>query len=196
MGEPLAVGLTLHFLRQHAPQAQCISMKVTQGTRAGTRLDAWISDGERTLYQTEIKMWGGNAIGGLQLKKDHTPEELVLLGQKQWQSRLWNMEAQNFRDMSVGKVLTPMQKPKGFETQEVQPLLCLWWLVVPQEESAGGAWFTLPVQGAAFPAVNVFSLTRYLMSLSEDTLKLELPLLASRFDWLQRIFPDWNPANG
>ena len=68
--------------------------------------------------------------------------------------------------------------------------------MVPQEEGASGAWFTLPVQGAAFPAVNVFSLTRYLMSLPEDTLELELPLLPARFEWLQRIFPDRKPADG
>ena len=123
MGEPLAVGLLLHFLRQFAPQTQCISMKVTQGTRAGTRLDAWISDGERTLYQTEIKMWGGNALGGLRIKESHTPEELIALGQKQWRSQLWDAKAKNFYDAKVAKVLTLMRKPSGFDSFDVQPLL-------------------------------------------------------------------------
>lgn len=198
MGEPLAVGLILHSLRSEGKPAEFVSWKVTPGMRKGSRLDAWIFDGEGTLYQTEIKMWAGNAIGGLRLKDGLGEDELLRLGQKQWLSRIWNEERQTFHAPQVGKVLGTMQVPDRFKDSErfkIEPLLCLWWLVRPAETEAG-AWFCLPVRDEHFECVHVLSLTRYLMGLSEDMLELEMPLLASRFEWLQRIFPDWDPERG
>lgn len=187
MGEPLAVGLILHYLRGQGKKAAFVSWKVTQGTQRGPWLDAWIlADG--TLYQTEIKMWAGNAIGGLQLKGDLSPDELSEKAQKQWLTRLWNQEKQAFHSPVVGKVLLPMRPPKGYEHHPVQPLLALWWLVQPSAEAE--AWTVLPLpETEAFDKVHIFSLTRYLMSLDTDLVELEMPRLAARLDWLARLFP-------
>ncbi|GGN35864.1 hypothetical protein GCM10010842_16150 [Deinococcus daejeonensis] len=190
IGEPLAVGLILHHLRRTNPDAALISTKVTTGAKKGPRLDAWIHDGV-TLYQTEIKMWGGNAIGGLRLSPGRTRTELHALGTRQWHSRIWDETTLSFRADTIKKVLTPMQRPAGFEGDKyrVEPLLCLWWLVHPDDTDT--SWTTVPLpQGSPFDQVHVFSLTRYLMSLQEDVLHLELPLLQQRFAWLDRIFPD------
>lgn len=190
MGEPLAVGLILHCLRAQGKPAEFISWKVTPGTRKGSRLDAWIHDGEGTLYQTEIKMWAGNAIGGLRLKDGLRDDELLRLGQKQWLERIWNDAAQGFHAPQVGKVLEVMTLPPSIHPERVEPLLCLWWLVAPDEKA--GAWFTLPLregQHPPFEQVHVFSLTRYLMELTEDILELEMPQLSERLNWLERLFP-------
>lgn len=190
MGEPLAVGLILHSLRAQGKPAEFVSWKVTPGTRKGSRLDAWISDGMGTLYQTEIKMWAGNAIGGLRLQDRLTPEELAQRGQKQWLERIWNGSAQTFHAPQVGKVLEVMTLPPGIEAEKIEPLLCLWWLVAADEKA--GAWFTLPLpqgQHPPFEQVHVFSLTRYLMELPDDFLHLEMPRLPERLNWLKRIFP-------
>lgn len=190
MGEPLAVGLILHYLRSQGKPAELVSWKVTPGTRKGSRLDAWIHDGEGTLYQTEIKMWAGNAIGGLRLKDGLTPEELLQRGQKQWLERVWSATEQAFHAPQVGKVLDVMTPPPSIHPERVEPLLCLWWLVAPDEKA--GAWFTLPLregQHPPFEQVHVFSLTRYLMELTEDILELEMPQLSERRNWLERLFP-------
>lgn len=190
MGEPLAVGLILHCLRAQGKPAEFISWKVTPGTRKGSRLDAWIHDGVGTLYQTEIKMWAGNAIGGLRLKDGLTPEELLQRGQKQWLERVWSATEQAFHAPQVGKVLDVMTLPPGIHPEKIEPLLCLWWLVAPDEKA--GAWFTLPLregQHPPFEQVHVVSLTRYLMELTEDILELEMPQLSERLNWLERLFP-------
>lgn len=145
MGEPLAVGLLLHSLRSEGKPAEFVSWKVTPGMRKGSRLDAWIFDGEGTLYQTEIKMWAGNAIGGLRLKDGLGEDELLRLGQKQWLSRIWNDAEQGFHTPKVGKVLDLMTPPPGVKAEKVEPLLCLWWLVAAEEKSE--PWFTLPLKG-------------------------------------------------
>ncbi|MCD0170791.1 hypothetical protein [Deinococcus sp. 23YEL01] len=192
IGEPLAVGLILDCLRQEHPNAACVSMKVTTGAKKGPRLDAWIYDGQGTLYQTEIKMWGGNAIGGVYLAPDTSKEKLREIGQRQWHRWIWDKEKQVFQEALVQKVLRPMQRPAGYESDayRVEPLLCLWWLVHPDNTDTN--WTTVPLTPAPefpFPQVHIFSLTRYLMGLKEEILHLELPLLGQRFAWLDRIFP-------
>lgn len=194
IGEPLAVGLVLHYLRAQGKDARFVSWKVTPGTKSGRRLDAWIFDGERALYQTEIKMWAGNALGGLRLKDGLTAEELSQLGRKQWLERIWDEAQQTFHAPQVSKVLGQMKRPAGFEDAAVEPLLALWWLVQPRPEDE--SWFTRPVQPSedcVFNEVHVFSLTRYLLSLTSETLELELPLLPERLDWLGRLFPAFGP---
>lgn len=191
IGEPLAVGLILHCLRKNHPNATCVSMKVTTGAKKGPRLDAWIHDGQKMLYQTEIKMWGGNAIGGVYLAPDTSKEKLREIGQRQWHRWIWDQENTKFQEALVQKVLTPMLPPTELDkaTYTVEPLLCLWWLVHPDDTDTSWTTVRLP-QGSPFDQVHVFSLTRYLMSLQEDVLHLELPLLQQRFAWLDRIFPD------
>lgn len=34
------------------------------------------------------------------------------------------------------------------------------------------------------------------MGLPDDILELEMPRLTERLNWLERIFPDWNPERG
>lgn len=127
IGEPLAVGLILHHLRKNHPDTTCVSMKGTTGAKRGPRLDAWIHDGQETLYQTEIKMWGGNAIGSVYLAPDTSKEQLREVRQKQWHKWRWDQENARFQKALVQKVLTPMRPPAELDgtTYTVEPLLCL-----------------------------------------------------------------------
>lgn len=196
LGEPLAVALILHSLGRQGGQAKCVTTKVTQGTVSGTRLDAWIAHehrGRRTLYQTEIKMWAGNAFGGLRLAPDAGEDTLTAGAARQW-ARVWDAEKQNFVSPVVGKVLTCMKLPPGYDDSwKVEPLACFWWLMraEPQNRSP---WFTVPVGQpvgqevpSPFQQVHIFSLTAYLLSLSDDTLHLHLPVLRRRLEWLGRL---------
>ena len=189
LGEPLAVALIVHYLNQNGlnregEQAHCVSTKVTTGRLKGPRLDAWIDDGRGTLYQTEIKMWAGNAIGGLRLKPDADEAERLAGGNRQWK-RIWNEQQQTFLSPVVGKVLTPMLRPVGYENAHVEPLACFWWMVQPP----GGSppWFCVPTSSPDFPQVHLFSLTAYLLSLTGDTLSLNMPLLSRRLTLLDQL---------
>ncbi len=185
VGEPLAVALILHYLNRDGGNAHCVGTKVTTGKMKGNRLDAWIDDGNGTLYQTEIKMWAGNAIGGLRLKRNADAETLLAGGLRQWK-RIWDAEVETFKDLNVGKVLTPMQRPKGSETATVAPLACFWWMLQPPGGS--GPWFTVKTSSPHFSEVHIFSLTAYLLSLGDEALELEMPLLSQRLTLLDRLF--------
>lgn len=187
LGEPLAAALILHHLERHGGKAECVSMKVTTGQQKGPRLDAWISDGQGTLYQTEVKMWAGNAIGGLRLPLGASAELALAGGNRQWK-RIWNEERQTFNDQkAVGKVLVPMQRPRGFEEARVEALACFWWMVQPPGGS--GPWFTVPTSNPDFPQVHIFSLSAYLHSLTDEVLTLPMPLVAARLNLLRRLLP-------
>lgn len=192
IGEPLAVALILHYLNRDGGNAHCVSTKVTTGKMKGNRLDAWIDDGKGTLYQTEIKMWAGNAIGGLKLKRDADEATLLAGGLRKW-ADLWDAEKQTFTDISrgdknlkVGKVLTPMLRPRGYESAHVEPLACFWWMLQPP--SGSGPWFSVNTSNLDFPDVHIFSLTAYLLSLSDEVLELEMPLLSRRLTLLDTLF--------
>ena len=150
-----------------------MSTKVTQGTRSGERLDAWIAaekDGRRVLSQTEIKMWAGNAIGGLRLAEDADEATLVKGAARQW-ARIWNPQAQDFLVPNVRKVLKPMKPPASHEEWPIKPLACFWWLM--RSRPTAGPWFTVEVGEAAkspFAEVHVFSLTAYLLTLDDEVL--------------------------
>lgn len=194
LGEPLAVGLLLHWLRGQGFQAECVSTKVTPGTTSGERLDAWISverGGQRVLYQTEIKMWAGNAIGGLRVAGDADAATLAAGAARQW-ARIWNPQTQEFLAPNVRKVLKPMKPPAGYEAWTVEPLACFWWLMRSRPED--GPWFTVEVGEAArqaipspFSQVHVFSLTAYLLTLDAQVLDLHLPLLRQRLDVIDTL---------
>lgn len=161
-------------------------MKVTTGKQKGPRLDAWISDGQGTLYQTEVKMWAGNAIGGLRLPAMADPQLALRGGNRQW-ARIWDDEQQTFRADNVRKVLTPMLRPRGYESARVEPLACFWWMVQPPGGS--GPWFTVPTSSPDFLRVHVFSLSAYLHSLTDDVLTLPMPLVTARLGLLRRLLP-------
>lgn len=191
LGEPLAVGLLLHYLTGKGLKATCVSTKVTQGTKAGARLDAWIATEDqtvRTLYQTEIKMWAGNALGGLRLSDDADEAVLAAGAARQW-NRIWEATQEMFIAPSVAKVLIPMKRPAGYEDWPCEPLACFWWLMRSQPED--GPWFTLDVGMTAkspFGRVHIFSLTAYLLTLEDETLHLHLPLLRDRLQLIGGLF--------
>lgn len=162
-------------------------MKVTTGKQKGPRLDAWISDGQGTLYQTEVKMWAGNAIGRLRLPVQADAQLALKGGNKQW-SRIWDDREQTFRDpKTVGKVLVPMQRPRGYEEARVEALACFWWMVQPPGGS--GPWFTVPTSSPDFPRVHIFSLSADLHALPDDVLTLPMPLVTARLKLLRRLLP-------
>ncbi|WP_146009594.1 hypothetical protein [Deinococcus planocerae] len=187
LGEPLAVALILHFLTGQGGRAECLSLKVTTGQKKGPRLDAWIRDGQRSLYQTEVKMWAGNAIGGLRLPLEASTEQALAVGNEQWE-RIWDDQQHTFKDQKkVRKVLVPMRQPKGFEGARVEALACFWWMVQPKGGS--GPWFTVSTSHQEFPQVHIFSLSAYLRSLEEDMLALPMPLVTTRLSLLRKLLP-------
>lgn len=186
MGEPLAVALIEHYLRSVGKAPRLLDWKVTQGTKSGPRLDAWIHDGQDTLYQTEIKMWAVNAIGGLRLTQHADEVARLTGGNRQW-ARLWNATEGCFQAENVNKVLQPMNRPRGHEQAQVEALACFWWMVQPPGGSA--PWFTVKTSSPHFSQVNVFSLTAYLMTLQDEELHLNLDLIPQRLRWLKRLFP-------
>lgn len=146
------------------------------------------------LFQTEVKSWTGHAIGGQPI----TPEiALNNSRMKEIRTALWHEvwhEARNRpRKQSVGKVLTRMENPSEAPKLPVRPLLIFWWPIHPQGQPE--SWFERDIErNSDFKKLYFFSASTYLRSLGTDHIILEVPKLAARLKWLQRICPTTRAA--
>lgn len=186
-GEDLGAALLTDYFRSQGIVAEILRDRCTQGTRKGCRLDRWIlahAPAGKTLYQVEIKNWSAHAIGGRKLALSASPSELREYKIERW-SREWT--GTTFPKDSVRKVLTPMRSPRP--SLPVEPLVCFWTALHP--EGAESPFFSVPLTGHAhFNRVSIFSMSSYLRSLQTVSITLPMPELASRRDWLARLFPD------
>ena len=179
-GEELGTGLLVHYLRKTGIQASVRSDPCTQGTRKGSRLDAWVDAGA-VRYQVEVKNWSAHAIGAEPLRIDAPPEEVAEYRRDRWK-HVW--DGRGFKDPSVRKVLSCMRPPD--EQARVEPAIVFWWPVHP--DGAAEPFFRVPVSEVVFPVVNVFSMSNYLRQCSDDRLWLEMPNTCRRLGWLSTLF--------
>jgi len=76
------------------------------------------------------------------------------------------VEREGFTDASMSKVLLPMKPPCDHEN--IEPLIVFWTALHP--DGAAEPFFRVPVKGAAFPRVSLFSMSNYLRQCSGDHL--------------------------
>ena len=178
-GEELGVALLVHYLATQGTQARVIG-DCNQGTKSGVRLDAWVEAGS-VLYQVEVKNWSAHAIGGRVLPIDASPGEAARYRVEMWKNQ-WDGEG--FTLESVSKVLVPMKPP--VQHQNIEPLIAFWTALHPNGDPE--PFFRVSVKGAAFPAVNVFSMSNYLRQCTGDRLLLHMPATCRRLRWLSTLF--------
>jgi hypothetical protein len=182
-GEELGFALLLEYFRRRGIAARMGAQRCTTGNARGERLDGWIvvPNGDcDTYYQVEVKAWSRHSLGGRPLAVTVTPDQLSEFKKERWR-RYWVNDT--FVDKQLAKVLTPMRPPIPGVT--IEPLACLWDAVHPFGLSE--PFFKVDLaEGNLFRR---FSMSGFLRGLSESTLKLELPCIEERLNWLSRLFP-------
>jgi hypothetical protein len=99
--------------------------------KKGYQLDRWIltedPTGKKRLYQTEIKTWNSNGIGGKPISLTASVEELSIYGVKEWNQK-WNSAEGRFYDKKVNKCLSHMNPVRitGSDAYDHQALLIYW----------------------------------------------------------------------
>jgi hypothetical protein len=178
-GEELGIALLIHYFAKKGIKARVVGDRCTPGTKSGQRLDAWVEAGS-ILYQVEVKNWSAHAIGGKVLRINTPLKEAAKYRIEMWK-RKW--DGKGFTGASMNKVFLPMKPP--FAAQ-IEPLIIFWTALHPR----GGAepFFRIPVKRAAFPVLNVFSMSNYLRQSTADRLLLQMPMTCKRLDWLSTLF--------
>ena len=211
IGEDLGVALLQHYLRERCGVSSMVvytngvPKTPTNGTGSGSRLDRWLLTQRsetrgRVLYQVEIKNWSATAIGGREVPLDAKEEFLREVRQERWLQQ-WDSEQECFRYSTVGKVLDRMLIPTLMDDElgkpisidppvrqeEVEPMLCFWYVVHDRGENESLFSHPLPSAVNGFTQFSVFSMSNYLRSLKTSEVELEMPSATRRIDWLSRL---------
>lgn len=170
---------------------------VAQDKQEGRReLDRWItvdwSDGRKTVFQTEIKNWSAHSFGGKILPISATRSELTAYKEKRWEKK-WDSDRRTPKSKvaelgNIEKVLLPMNLPSGLKdyAKDIRPLLIFWEPIGPRDK-ADEHLFRMDTSNDEFPSIWVFSVSSYLRSIQEASIKLEMPDAADRLRILRRL---------
>ena len=212
--EDLAAATLEHcLLRNGATAVNVRSEPVATGNRKGPRLDRWIEadlvDGQKVIFQTEMKSLSSHSLGHKTITLDATRAEIRQHEQENW-DRHWDPETKTLIHQRVAKVLIPMKRPPGTEHRTSLPLLICWNLLGPsvsgqkQDQVDGGHLFKVTdvTYQFAFPKPHswkinpkftqlwVFSVSSYLRSIRSEIsgpLQLTMPNAANKMRALLRV---------
>ena len=203
-GEDLNAACFEHYAKSKGAMVEMVPGPVGVGGPIGPKLDRWIKidwpNGDKILYQTEIKNWSAFAIGGKVLPIDATPQEIAEFKQQGWNGR-YNSKTRSLTQNETAKVLVRMKPPASVDLQEwdvVRPLLIFWEPL--GHKKAGHHLFSVKAcrpqpKFLEFPKfcepteLWVFSVSSYLRSLTDATISLPMPNAARRMRTMNRIFP-------
>ncbi len=184
IGESLTQGLLLHKLKNDGFEAKVLPQIPTIGQKRGKRLDCWITaqrNGERRLYQVEIKNWSAYSKGGEDLPLNADKNEQRNFSIKKWQSIF---QEESIKNEYAQKVLIRMNPPKDFSDWNHRALACFWFCLHPQGTLE--SLFLVRTRGA-FSQIEMFSMSAYLRKLSEETIQLELKWVVERLNLIKAL---------
>jgi len=184
-GEELGLALLLRYLTEAGCRPERLRSPCTTGSRKGHRLDAWVRVIEVTgplLYQVEVKTWSLHSFGGASLAVDCSSEVLHNYKRSQW--NVYFQPDRGFVDKELQKVFERMKSPEP--GTPVEPLACLWAAV--HDQGGTDPFFRLPAPFSEFGAINVFSMSAYLRTLSSTHIELDLPDTQRRLEYLSKLF--------
>ncbi len=191
-GEEFMFALLIEYLSRSGYKSELLDKTCTTGHQRGHRLDGWLvvrkenSEEAPFYYQVEVKSWSAHGVGsGARfVNRMATADALAAYRQEMW-SKYWTNG--RFVEDGLNKVLTPMKCPNAWA--EVKPLACLWSPIHPSGDAI--PFFSVKVAPSQhFDEVFVFSASSFLRNIEakEPTLKLQLPQLAKRMEWINALF--------
>lgn len=210
-GEDLNAACFRRYIKSQGARATVRPDPVTTGKRKGPQLDRWIvvgwPDGSETVFQTEIKNWSSHAVDGKTLPIRANAKDIADHKQKRWELR-WDSQIHTLKRDDIAKVLVPMKLPSDLEghAKDVRPLLIFWEPTGPREKAhehlfridsptydfpfkIPPAWPNPPYD--EFRSLWVFSVSSYLRSIPDASIKLEMPDAYHRLRILGRLLPEF-----
>jgi len=199
LGEDLNTYAFKHYMEnEEKAKVEVINCPVTTGHQKGNRLDRWIcieKNGEKILYQCEIKNWAATAIGGRRLEKNANNDKILEVAEKNWEGQLKESFSDPEYPNGVTKVFKEMKPPEKYKEVKVEPLL-LYWMPISNTSNLNPFFivhtssFNNPNINTTFTRLNIFSVSIYLRSLlKKGTKYIEDDILGieRRLDILNRI---------
>ncbi len=163
-----------------AQEVKILACPVTKGTKKGKRLDRWIyveqQNGEKILYQCEIKNWGATAIYGNRLEKNANNDRKWEVAEINWKNQCKKEFSKGEYPNGVTKVFEKMRLPGEYGGVKVEPLILYWMPIsntpnlIPLFRVAVSS-FNNPKIKTEFTELNIFSVSIYLRSLLEKGTK-------------------------
>jgi hypothetical protein len=139
--------------------------------KKGKQLDRWITYRKgrtRILYQTEIKSWNSNSIGGNPIGLNVDNETISRYANFEW-NNIWDNAKCNFKSDLISKCLQKMDPPSQFDEFPVQKSLLLYWLPIfdkNMESLEKSIQFSKSTINCEMDCIDVFSVSTYLRYLN------------------------------
>ena len=203
-GEDLLLGLFDHYLRSKGDCIVSLDYSCKSEGLTGHRLDAWVETKNKlkTLYQTEIKNWSANALGGKPIKNT---ENSLLDAAKHNRQRYLNHTK---TAKGVWKVLLEMNPPKWHTKTNITflPLLAFWSPIAPQKdidsEKFLEPFFEVETQefkeiilgselfthnDSYAESVSIFSASNYLRRIKDCNVTVRMPRVKQRLEIMGKM---------
>lgn len=157
------------YREQEGDQVTIHDIPCKKPGRAGKQLDRWIQvnnheNNYMTLYQTEIKTWNSNGIGGSPIPNDANIQEINKYGLKEW-NNIWDSNNNKFKHDQINKVLLKMTPQQVINKFDCHKALLIYWLPIFNKEISSikdGIIFEQNSGNGEMENVTIFSVSMYL----------------------------------
>jgi hypothetical protein len=187
IGEDLLLALLHAYWRTQGYESRILEYRCKGKGLRGHRLDAWLlreGNGERTLFQTEVKNWAAYSLSERATAINLTSNELAGKAKEQWK---YYFGKPKIPHPGVAKVLTPnLVPPLGYGTLPVRPLVCFWFVVSQSPPNC----YSVQARAGAFAELHVFSGSLFLRGMREEHIDLTglMPRATERLRLFEEIF--------
>jgi hypothetical protein len=195
-GEDLNAAVYKHFRKN---KVVILDDRISQGLKKEKRLDRWILDeGNKKVFQCEIKNWAATAIDGRKLKSDAGDEEIKEVVENYWKDGLKvQFSSKANHPNGVTKVLVKMKPLEELKKLKVEPLL-IHWRPISSDKKRLNPLSVLVVKDLKLPIktefqkLYIFSVSLYLRQLykrgkGRKFIDLDMPHLEHRIKILKRL---------
>jgi hypothetical protein len=195
VGEDLGAGLIKHYFESSGNEVLILpdppsELKEIEKKKA-KKLDRWIKvkfDNKTTFYQTEIKNWSSHSVGGKKLSVKCTEEQLVEFAREKF-AKQWSNTDNTLSSEYVLKVLNQMKSPTGYNGEDISPLICYWFPILPKSITKSTAFYEMYC-GKTCKTIYFFSMSIYLRELlkTKKQIDIDAPNIELRLTKINSMF--------
>ena len=196
IGEDLSKALLRHYFESQSYKVNLFDNSVPKENGSkGKWLDAWLEinqQGDKKLFQVEIKNWTSYSKGGRALAIDDSWDSVCKESQRRLKE-IWVGENHSFKEKGLDKVFKLMNNPpEGYLNTQAAPLISFWY-PISDGKNMTDPLFSISLNHPEIPfkELSIFSVSMYLRILLRkgiSSIGIDLNDVRDRLMLMDRIY--------